>query len=142
VEALDEQVARHDLEHEPRARLEHAADLPERPRVLLVAEVAERGEQVQRRVEAVVRERQLAVVGLDQLRPARARRPAARLVEKRRRAVDAGDAEAGAGQLDRVTAEAARDVDQLAALRAAREPGGGERLVAGALLALPAYARR
>ena len=95
-------------------------------RVLLVAEVAERREQVQRRVEARVRERQLAVVGLGELRPALAAGAAAGLVEQRARAVHADDAVARAGERrssagrTRTARRAARR--RLGAARAAARP--------------------
>ena len=53
-EVPHEPVAVHGLDDEPPARAQHAADLRQGARVLLVAEVAERGEQVQRGVEALV----------------------------------------------------------------------------------------
>src|SRR5262249_29163507 len=67
-----------------------------------------------RGVEALVRERELAVVGLDELRPALAAGAPPRLAQQRPGAVHAGDAEAGAGKRDRVAAEPARGVEQLA----------------------------
>ena len=132
----DEPVAVHRLDHEPAALAQDAADRRQRPRVLLVAQVAERRVEVQSGVEAVVLERQLAVVGADELRPALAAGAPARLVEQDRRAVDAGDAVAGARERDRVAAEPARRVEQLAAVRAAGQPGGGERLLPGLGVAL------
>ena len=92
-------------------------------RVLLVAQVAERGEQVDRRVEALVGERQRAVVGVHELRPARAGRAAAGLLEQRRRAVDAHDAVARPRQRHGVAPEAAGDVEQVAARRGSGRGG-------------------
>src|SRR6478609_3956742 len=57
-------VAMHGLDHEAPGRAQDAADLGERLDVLLVAVEAERREEVQRGVEALVGEGQLAVVGV------------------------------------------------------------------------------
>ena len=108
----------------------------EHVRVLLVAEVAERAEQVDGGVEARVGERQLAVVGGHELRPALVAGAAAAPPRAAPRAVDAGDAVAGARERHGVAAEAARDVEQLAALGAARQPRRRERLRLGLALAL------
>src|SRR5262249_19687593 len=101
----------------------------------LVAEVAERAEQVHGGVEALVGERELAIVALDELRPALAPAAPARLVEQRARAVDPGHAEAGAGQRQRMAPEAARHIEQLGPGGAAREPRRAERLRLGLLAA-------
>src|SRR3954467_5490460 len=119
--AQHEQVAVHRLDHQPAAGAQHAADLGEYAGVLLDAEVAERAEQVQRGIEARVRERQLAVVGLHELRPALVPGAAARLTEQRGRAIDAGDPISGTREGDRMAAVAARYVDQLGAGFGARE---------------------
>ena len=133
----DEQVAVRRLDHEPAARPQHAPDLGQHAHVLLVAEVAERGEEVDRRVEGLVLERQLAVVGAHELAagPLVARAPP-RLLEQRLGAVDADDAEARARQRHGVAPEPARHVEQVAAVGAAREPRRRERLRLRVALAL------
>src|SRR4029078_5660747 len=94
--------------------------------VVLVAEVAERAEEVEHEVEALVGQRQLAVVGDHPLRPALAEPAAAALLDQRRGAVGARDAVARAGERDRVAAEAARGVEHVALLGRLGEPCGGE----------------
>src|SRR4051812_33090450 len=136
VEAAHEQVAMHDLDDESAAGAQDAADLAERARVLLVAEVAERREEVERRVEARIGERQVAVVGPHELRPPLAAGAARRLVEQRLRAIDADHAIAGARERERVAAEAARHVEEVAAGRARRELRGRDRLRLGRSRAL------
>src|SRR4051794_33289031 len=136
AEGADEPVAVQDLDHEPAAGAQDAADLGQRARVLLVAEIADRREQVERGVEARVGERQLAVVGPLELRPALAGRPACGLVDQRLGAVDADRAVAGARERQRVAAEAARRVEDVAALRAAGELRRRERLRARLRVAL------
>ena len=76
AEAAHGQVAMHGLDHQAPARAQDAADLGQRLDVLVVAVEAQRREEVQRGVEAVLGEGQLAVVGLDERR-ARGRRPGA-----------------------------------------------------------------
>ena len=133
----DEQVAVRRLDHQPPARAQHAPDLGQHPHVLVVAEVAERGEEVDRGVEGLVPVRQLAVVGRHELgpRPLVARAPP-RLREQRLGAVDADDAVAGARERHGVAPEAARDVEDVAAVGAAGEPDRRERLRLGVALAL------
>ena len=128
VQTLDQAVAVIELDHELAARAQHAPDRGQHLDVLLVAEVAERGEEVEGGVEARLGERQLAVVRARQLRPARAACAPAGLVEQRLRPVDADRAEARAGQRERVAAEAAGHVEHVRARLDAREPGGGQRV--------------
>jgi hypothetical protein len=88
MEAVHEAVAMHRLDHEAPGRAQDAADLGQRLDVLLVAVEAERREEVQGGVEALVRERQLAIVRLDELGGLVAGPPPG-LGEERRRAIDA-----------------------------------------------------
>src|SRR4051795_8095123 len=127
-EVPDDPVAMEDLDEQAPARAEDPPDLGQGARVLLVAEVAERGEEVERRVEALVRQRQVAVVGPHELRPPPVALAPPRLVEQRLRAVDADDAEPLRRERERVAAEPARDVEQVAARRAARALRRGEGL--------------
>jgi hypothetical protein len=128
-----EQVAVHRLDDEPRSGAQDAADLGQRLDVLLVAVEAERREEVEGRVEALVREGQLAVVGLDELGAVVAGPPRG-LGQQRRRAVDASDVEARTGQRDGVAPLTAGDIEQVSALRARRQArralcvGGGLRV--------------
>jgi hypothetical protein len=117
------------LDDEARVRAQDPADLAQHLRVLLVAEVAQRREQVHGGVEALVGEGQLAVVGLDELRPPLMAGAAPGLGQQRRRAVDADDAIALPRQWHRVATEAAGDVEQVAAGRARSQARRGERLL-------------
>ena len=130
-EHAHEPVAVHRLDHEPAFGPQHAAELRERADVLLVAEVAERAEQVHHEVEARVAHRQVAIVGMDPLRPALALRAPPRIAQQGLRAVGAGHAIAGAGERDRVAPEPARRIEHVAAVRRPRELRRGERLRLG-----------
>ena len=132
VEGPHQEVAVHRLDDQPAAGPQHARDLREDLRVVGVAEVPERGVQVDRGVEGGVRERQLAVVAEDPPGPVAIGAPLC-LLEERRGAVDGGDGEAILRERDRVAAEAARDVEQRAAGRALRQHRRGARLAGGHL---------
>lgn len=126
----------HGLDHQAGARAQHPSDLAQHVDVLLIAEVAERAEEVQDSVEALVREGKLAVVGLHQLRPPLATHPAPRLGQQGRRAIDTDDPEVRAGERHRVAAEPAGDVEQVAAGGTTGEARRGQRLRLGLTLTL------
>jgi hypothetical protein len=113
-------VAVHRLHDERPGGPQHAPELGEGAAIPVLAAVPESGEEVQRRVEARVLERQLAVVCLNPLRPLAVACTFAGLFQQDRGAVDADDAVACAGENDRVSPVAARSVEHV---RAGLHPG-------------------
>lgn len=121
----------HRLEHEPATGAQGPADLRESAGISVGAEVADRREEVQRSIEALVGEGQLAVVGSHQARRSAIARASPCLFEQRARTVDGCDLVAGASKRHRDAAIAGRNVEHASRWPTARERDRGERLTLG-----------